>query len=386
MWNPELKCVRDRFERLGRSHQVAAQQGREARRLPEGLWEHLAKAGLFATYLREGRNEGMAYAAAAIEGLSSGLLDAGTGISLVSHLGLCLWTVSRYARPPLRERYLEPLSSGRALAAFATAEPHGGSDAQKLTARLTRSPAGFVLNGEKWSITNAPVASLIITTGREIATQHPISVLVDPAWPGVERQTLRPAGIKSSPTGRILFTDVEIPESHILGKVGEGIQILFDAFTRERVLAPFVFIGLMDRLTHEAFAYAQTRVVFDQPIGDFQYVRKRLTDMKIDLETTRAMAHLALGRYLSGEESGLEVSLAKMYSAAKATDAFTNAVKIFGSHRLEEGDLDELVMASLAGSIAGGTEEMHREVIYQSMYRQYRRNRGKENDAAARLE
>src|SRR5262245_32037930 len=220
MWNAVLKTARDRFEAIGRAHQALAQQGREARHLPQGLWEKLASEGLFTTYLREGPNEGMAFAAAAIEGLSHGILDGGTGISLVSHMGLCLWTIARYARSPIREHYLEPLSTGKSLAAFATAEPHGGSDAQRLTAQLKPSPKGFVLTGEKWSITNAPVASIVITTGRELHTHHPISVLVDPAWPGVERHTLKPVGIRSSPTGRIVFQDVEIPESHVLGRVG----------------------------------------------------------------------------------------------------------------------------------------------------------------------
>ena len=73
----------------------------------------------------------------------------------------------------------------------------------------------------------------------------------------------------------------------------------------------------------------------------------------------------------------MEISLAKMYSAEKAVEVVANAIKIFGSHRIQQGDLDDLMMTSLAGTIAGGTEEMHREVIYQGMYRQYRRLRGR---------
>lgn len=376
MWTNELLEVRKQFEVLGEEYRSAAVQGREERHLPLGLWEALAKHELFISSLPHHGNDGIDFAAAALEGLIAGLRDGGTAISLVSQLGMCAPTIYKYAQPEIKDHYLKQLSLGKVLPAFATTEPQGGSDPKSFTTEITATPSGYRLNGVKWSITNAPIAAMAIVLALETESRLPVSVLVDCSWPGVDQsQVLKPPGLRSSPTGKIIFKDVEVPRNHILGDLGTGYRIMNEALLRERLLFPFAHLGGMGTLLKETFSYSMNRIVFKKPIGEFQYIRKRVTDMQIGLETARCMAHQALTKFLSGKDASMESSIGKLYSANVAIEIVTNAIKIFGSQRFQEGDLDEVLMSCMASSLAGGTEEMHREVIFQNLYRGYRRGR-----------
>lgn len=376
MWTAELEVLRQKYRTIGLEYECECRIGRTNYQLPKGLFCRLGEEGLFHIQLEDNKPEHVAKLAAALEGLCYGVFDGGTGISLASHIGLCLNVFYRYATNELKQKYDDVLRSGLALMSFATTESHGGSDPQRLTSQLIPLNNGYLLTGEKWCITNAPIATLIITTARETKNNIPVSVVVEPDWPGVDRsKVLKPIGLQSSPIGKVEFKDVFIPKSHILGKPGEGLNILNEAFFIERLLAPFMFAGAMERVLSMCMEYAQQRKVANVTIGDHQYIRKRITDIKINLELTKAIGHQALTKYIGGENASSDVSIGKSYGANALSEAAINAIKIFGSYGIVENPISELLASSVAACIAGGTEEMHREVIYLELYREYRKCR-----------
>ena len=95
--------------------------------------------------------------------------------------------------------------------------------------------------------------------------------------------------------------------------------------------------------------------------------------MKIGIETSRGVAQAALRRYMKGEEAGLEASIAKVHASRIAIANALDMIQIFGSHGFSESDLSDFLLSGVGASIGGGTEEMQREMIYQSMYLAYRR-------------
>lgn len=383
MWSGELRKVRDRYEALGRDFEQAAADGRKTRRLAARLWATLAREGLFTNCPWHGDQDGLGYAAAAIEGLTCGIRDSGTGISLIIHIGLGLPIIQRFARAEVRSRYIELLEGGETTCSLAMTEPSGGSEAFNLDTTVSPVEGGYRLNGEKWHITNMPVAGVIVTFARDTETNRPVALLVDPAWKGVERSApFKPSGLRSSPLGGVHFREVFIPDSHLLGEVGDGIRIFNLAALRERIMIPFAAVGLLDRLIRDGFAYAQDRVVFNQPIAGNQYVRKRLTDMQIAAETTRGVAHMALRKHLAGEDASMEASVAKVHACQAGISSALHVMQIFGSHGYREGLFDDILLSGVGAAIGGGTEEMQREMIYQSMYLRYRRGKSPSGIAA----
>jgi alkylation response protein AidB-like acyl-CoA dehydrogenase len=363
---------------MGRSFLRAGEEARNERRLPAGLWDALARRGLFRNGLEFQGRDGIEYAAAALEGLAYGLRDAGACSSIVSSLGLSTHLISRFASDAAKAKYLDALLAGRLIAATAVTEPHGGSDARGLQTTWRRSAGGYVLEGEKWSITNTPIADLMIVFAREHESHRPAAFIVDGEQSGVDRSAaLRPIGMGTSPTGRVLLRDVVVPEENLLGAPGDGIRFLGIAFTRERLLLPFLFTGVMQRVLEESVAFAHEREVFGKLLSEFQYTQRRLTDMKVALEVTRSLAHRALAVYLAGDDPSTESSIAKFLGANLATELIENAIKIHGSYGVQEGRFDYLLLTAMCGAIGGGTEEIQRNAIYHDLYRDYRKNRSR---------
>jgi alkylation response protein AidB-like acyl-CoA dehydrogenase len=376
VWARALREIRDQFAEAGRSLQEKAEAARGERALPAGLWQELARRGLFRNGLEFQGQDGIEYLAAALEGLSYGIRDAGACSSVISSLGLSTYLIARHASPEARERYLRALCDGELIVATAVTEPHGGSDAQGLRTAYQQSGAGYVLEGEKWSITNTPIADLLIVFAREKDTHQPAAFLVEGRQAGVDRSlALKPSGMGTSPTGRVFLRGVVVSEQNVLGKIGEAISYLNAAFLRERLLLPFLFTGLMERILEEAVEYAHEREVFGKALAELQYTQRRLTDMKVALEVTRSLAHRALAGYMAGQDVSMEASIAKFYGANLATELVQNAMKIAGSYGVQEGELDYLLLSALCGTIGGGTEEIQRNTIYHGLYRSYRKKR-----------
>ena len=386
----DINQFKERFKTIGRKYRKDVIDARQTRTLPQGLWTNLAEEGLFSIVTSQsyGYLQGVVLLSAALESLSYGILDGGVAISLISQIGLCISTLDRYASEHVRNKYLDRLTSGREVAAFAITEPQGGSDALHSKSELTPKDDGtYTLSGEKWHITNAPIASVIITFAREKNTNDFFAVLVDANWSGVEvSQPLKPAGLRGSPVGSISFREVSVPETHILGKNIEGKNILNNAFLMERILSPFPMIGIVQHLIEKVLSYSTSRKVFGQPIGNNQHIQRRITDMKIGLDTLDALANSTLQKFSEGQNISLEASLGKMYGARILMEAGINAAQIYGSYGIQEGTgFTEALLDGISATIAGGTEEVHRSVIYGQMLLQYRRSRYRSNKKKVNL-
>ena len=259
--------------------------------------------------------DGLVYLAAAVEGVCYGGLDGGIAISLIVRLGLAFPVLALYAQEDVREKFIDKIINKGAITSFAVTEPHGGSDATKLETTVVRNGNYYILNGEKWCITNAPLADIIITFGGEVETKAPVAMILERNWEGIDVTPLAPIGLKSSSVGKISFKNVKVPVQNILGSVGDGLTVLNAGFTRERILVSFLASGIMERVLDDAFNYAHNRKVFGENIANYQFIKFRLTEMKLSLDTTKGLGHAALkGFVTNGDIMGMS-SAAKMYSA-----------------------------------------------------------------------
>lgn len=372
-WDKKYAEVRDAYAVVSMKHQHSIHECNEKKILPKDFWRDLTTSGLYEHSINSSETDGIVYLAAAVEGLCYGSLDGGTAISLLAHLGLGLSVISIYANDGLKKKMMDRVINDGCIISFATTEPHGGSDPTKLQTNVVKNGEYYILNGEKWCITNAPFAGIIITFAREVETKKPVAIILEREFAGIEITTLSPIGLKSSPIGKIKFNNVRVPVANILGNIGGGLEIMNYGFTRERLFAPFAATGMMARVLDDTFKYAHERSVFDEKIGTYQFIKHRLTEMKLSLDTTQSLGHAALKSYVTnGGILGI-ASAAKMYSANQSLKTVEHAIRILGSYGIQEGSVGDLLTSAMAGVIAGGTEEIHREAIYQDLYLSYRK-------------
>ncbi|HEY2587025.1 MAG TPA: acyl-CoA dehydrogenase family protein [Tepidisphaeraceae bacterium] len=372
-WDGRHREIRSRFEAIGSAHRAEIVAARRLRRLPTDAWRALASAGLFGLTTRGevGPRAGLSELGAAVEGLVCGAADAGLAIAVISQAALSIPIVDEFCAAGRRDSILAELTRG-ALAAFAITEPHGGSNARDLRTSLTSDGRGaWRLNGEKWHVTNAPDASVIVTFARTVPDGDYTAVCVDGQAGGVHiGPVIETAGVPNAPAAAITFREVRIGPEQILGAPGEAPTILKAAFLRERLLSPFPVLGFADHAIGAVMDFIAQRHSGGRPLGEFQYVQGRLTDAAVGVETLRATAHAAMARYVRGANASAEASLAKLYAGRVAVALATDAIKVCGSYGLLEATGFPAALAdALAATIAGGTEEAQRDVVYRRLKR-----------------
>lgn len=366
MWTAERQAARASYASIGKELENELVRARHRREPSAAPFRVLSSTDLFSAALA---GDDFAASAAAVEGLLHGARDAGLASAVIIHHGVCS-IVGRFGSPALAERFRRDGLVGPC--SVAMTEAHGGSAAFEMTTRLVRDGAMLRLQGEKWHITNAPLAPALVVFARDEEVGRPSAVLVDRRAEGVAVEPLSPCGMRSAAVGRIRF-DTAVREDAIVGARGEGVTIFQEATVREKILLAFATAGIVERVLDDMLDFAHTRAPAGAPLASFQYVRRRITEAHIRLEAARGLSHLALARWLQGEECGVESSTAKLYAAETGLEIGVHAMKLFGSHGFEDGGLSDIVLGAIGASLGGGSEEAQREIIYKGLYLRKRR-------------
>jgi len=293
--------------------------------------------------------------------------ELGVFLSVVATAGLALPLLARggAAHGALHAAGLR----GEAVLAVGITERGAGSDVRAMTTALRRAPNGALrLDGRKWHITNAPEADAAIVFAMDKTTSDTflVAVVVRREDRGVSfGPPLELVGCKGSPTGEILLDGVEVPEDRVLGRREDGQKWLDLAFTRERVLAPWPLVGKMERVIEECLDHVETRVQFDRPLHEFQFVQDKILTAYSALVNARSLADAALRAVVSGGNVAVSASLAKAAAADAAVEVFRAAIEVFGSYGVQASARYGAYLAdALCAQIAGGTRETHKKIVF----------------------
>ncbi len=258
-----------------------------------------------------------------------------------------------------KNKYLPKLASGEMIGSFALTEPEAGSDAASLKTSARRDGNGYVLNGTKRFITNAPHAGLFTVMAR-----------TDPAKPGADGISafLVEAGIKGLTIGKIdkkmgqkgahtadvIFEDCRVPGDALLGgKEGLGFKTAMKVLDRGRLSIASVCVGVAERLIRDSVNYALERKQFGKPIADFQLIQAMLADSRTECYAARSMVMDAAVKRDAGQNVSMEASCCKYYASEMVGRVADRAVQIYGG----------------AGYIADyGVERFYRDVRLFRLY------------------
>jgi acyl-CoA dehydrogenase len=275
-----------------------------------------------------------------------------------------------------KRKYLPRLATGEIIASFALTEPEAGSDAASLRTTARRAGNGWVLNGTKRFITNAPEASLFTVMARsdpENKGAGGISAfLVEAPNPGLKLgQPDRKMGQRGSHTCDVIFEDCRVPADALLGgKEGQGFKTAMKVLDRGRLHIAAVCVGVAERLIRDMTRYAKERVQFGQPIGEFQLVQAMLADSRAEAYAARAMVLDAARRKDLGETVSTEASCCKYFASEMVGRVADRGVQIHGgSGYIADFGIERFYRDVRLFRLYEGTSQIQQLVIARNMLR-----------------
>ncbi len=274
--------------------------------------------------------------------------------------------------------YLPKMASGEVIGSFALTEPDAGSDAGSVRTRAERDGDGFIINGSKRYITNAPHAQLFTVFARTDPDQpggRGVSAFLVPAeTDGISLgHPDRKMGQQGAHVCDVVFEDVRVPDTALLGgedNLNKGFQTAMKTLDRGRLHISALAVGTAERLIDESVRYALERKQFGQPIGEFQLIQAMLADCRTEAYAARCMVLDASKRRDAGEEVNMLASCCKLFATEMVGRVADRAVQIFGgAGYMEEYGIERFYRDVRLFRLYEGTSQVQQLIIARNMLR-----------------
>lgn len=340
---------------------------------PHALWREMGAMGLLGiTVPEEYGGADLGYLAHVIATEEIARASASVALSYGAHSNLCVNQIALNGTPAQKARYLPDLISGTHVGALAMSEAGAGSDVVGMTLRAERQGQGYVLNGSKYWITNGAEASTLVVyakTDPGAGSKGITAFIVEGDSPGFSKSPhFDKLGMRGSNTVELVFKDVHVPESGVLGQVGRGVQVLMSGLDYERVVLSGIGLGIMAAALDEVMPYVASRTQFGQPLGSFQLMQGKIADMYTKLNAARALVYATAGACDRGEVTRIDASACVLYASEAGMEVAHQAVQALGG----AGFMADAVVARLFRDaklmeIGAGTSEIRRMLIGREM-------------------
>jgi short-chain 2-methylacyl-CoA dehydrogenase len=349
---------------------VAEELDRE-KRFPYDLVAEMAELGLMGMTIPEeyggGGTDTLAYAIA-VEELTR--IDSSVAITVAAHHSLGTLPIYYFGNDEQKQQWLPDLASGRKLAAFGLTEPDAGSDAGATRTHAELRDGDWIVNGSKIFITNAgtDITACVTITART-GDDEVSNIIVPNGTAGYEiSKPMKKLGWRASDTRELSFKECAVPEANLLGPRGRGFRQFLEILDGGRISVAAMGVGLAQGAYDLAYAYAQERKQFGQPISKFQAVQFKLADMATEVEAGRALVYKAAWLKDQGRDFALAAAQAKLYTGELSNRAVNWALQIHGGY----GYMDEYAVSRLYRDqkileIGEGTNEVQRMVIARQL-------------------
>jgi alkylation response protein AidB-like acyl-CoA dehydrogenase len=265
--------------------------------------------------------------------------------------------------------YLRPTCEGRRRDSYAITEPDAGSDPRMVKTSAVKRGSKYVVNGEKWFVTCGDIADFIILHAHiDGDPNKPTLFLVDKSLPGVKiKRTPRYMHTFVFEHPEFLFENVEVDESKMLGRIGEGFDLTKSWITAARLVIGGNTLGAATRALEEANAFAARRVQFGKAIHHHQAIEFMLADMAVEIMAAKSLLYRVaaeIDRGLDAKSVHARASAVKLYCSEMAWRVIDKAVQILGGRGyMRENPVERLYRDVRVERIWEGSSEIQRMII-----------------------
>jgi len=364
--SPEQRALRravaDLGARYGRDY--VRRQVRQGERLDE-LWREAGKLGLLGVNLPERYGGG----GGGMYDLSLVLEEFGAAgcplLMMVVSPAICGTIIARYGTDEQKQRWLPDIARGEAIMAFAITEPDAGSNSHRLTTTARRDGGDWILSGRKVFVSGVDQAAAVLVVGRtedaKTGRLKPALFAVPTGAAGFEYRPVEMDLAMPDKQFLLFLDDVRLPGRALIGEEDAALRQLFAGLNPERIMAAASSVGMGRYALDRAVTYANSRSVWDTPIGAHQGLAHPLAQIKIELELARLMMQKAAALYDAGEDlaAGEAANMAKYAAGEAACAAADRAVQVHGGNGITtEYGMAGLLVAARATRIAPVSREM----------------------------
>lgn len=342
------------------------------------FWRKLGDMGLLGlTVSEEDGGLGMGYfeQTIAVEELSRAA--GGIALSYGAHSNLCVNQIARNGNEEQKAKYLPKLISGEHFGSLAMSEAEAGSDVVSMKIKAEKQGDYYVLNGNKFWITNAPDADTLVVyakTDQNAKPEHSVTTfLIERGMEGFSTMPkLDKLGMRGSNTAELVFEDCKVPAKNVIGEVNKGIYVLFSGLDIERLVLSGGPLGLMQAVIDHCFPYVHLRKQFNKPIGHFQLMQGKIADMYVELSACRSYVYSVAKALDNGNLVSKDCAGAILYSAEKATQVALDGIQCLGGNGyINDYPTGRFLRDAKLYEIGAGTSEIRRWLIGRRLNEDY---------------
>jgi len=322
----------------------------ESNKFPRDLWPKMGALGL--------------------HGITVSEAEGGTGLGYLEH------TIA-----------VEEISRASASVGLSYGAPSAGSDVVSMRLKAEAAQGGYLLNGNKMWITNAPTADTLLVyakTDPNGGSKGITAFLITPDMEGFSTaqkldtpdmegfstaQKLDKLGMRGSDTCELVFEDCFVSDENVVGEVGQGAEILMSGLDYERVVLSGISVGIMQAVMDIVLPYVHERKQFGKSIGQFQLMQGKLADMYVALSTARSYSYAVAAACDRGETTRKDAAGCILYAAEKATQVALEGIQILGGNGyINEYPTGRLLRDAKLMEIGAGTSEIRRWLIGRELF------------------
>ncbi|MFH2218324.1 MAG: acyl-CoA dehydrogenase family protein [Pseudomonadota bacterium] len=337
---------------------------------PTQIWKKAAGLGFIGIHFPEkysGQGLGILENILVAEEFCSRDSGIGSALILSCFASEC---ILRFGSDALKEKFLPPVAEGEMLSAGAFTEPNHGSDITFMDTSAEKDGDEWVINGTKTFISNGGLAGYFTVLCQSDPESKPsyrgISmILAEADRPGVSATDLGDKmGIHMMSTSEVVFKNVRVPLTNLIGEEGRGFYQVLEFFDESRILIAAQALGIAQGAYDRALAYVKQREQFGKKIAQFQVTQHKLADMATKIELARLITYKAAWNYDQGRIDPKLTSMAKMYAARTAVEVADEAVQLLGGYGyMAEYEVERFFRDAKITEIYEGTKEIQKNTI-----------------------
>ncbi|MEM6972277.1 MAG: isovaleryl-CoA dehydrogenase [Pseudomonadota bacterium] len=371
----DIDALRDTVHRFAQDRiaPIAGEIDRD-NAFPDDLWREMGALGLLGITVDEDHGgAGMGYLAHTVAVEEITRASASVGLSYGAHSNLCVNQIKLNGTPAQRERYLPGLISGAHVGALAMSEPGAGSDVVSMTLRADKRNDRYVLNGNKFWITNGPDADTLVVYAKTDPDAGPRGItafIIEKTMAGFTTgKKLDKLGMRGSNTAELIFEECEVPYDNVLGEEGRGVNVLMSGLDYERVVLSGGPVGIMAAAMDVVMPYIHERKQFGQPIGTFQLMQGKIADMYTEMNACRAYVYAVARACDDGRTTRQDAAGCLLYASERAVKVALEAIQALGGNGyINDYPTGRLLRDAKLYEIGAGTQEIRRMLIGRELF------------------
>ena len=336
---------------------------------PIETMKKMGELGLLGIYLpEEYGGSGFSYLEYSTALMELGKVCGGIGLSVAAHNSLCTGHIYYHGNEEQKKKYLPKLASGEFIGAWGLTEPNTGSDAMRMKTVAKKDGNHWVINGAKNWITHGlsgDVSVVLVRTGDLLDSNGITAFIIEKGTPGFSAVKIGDKfGVRASETAELIFDNVRVHESQVIGEVGQGFKQAMQILDGGRISIAALSCGVARGAYESAVKYSKEREQFGQPISNFQAIAFKLADMATEVEAAELLTFQAADLKNRKQNLTKQGAFAKYFASEVAVKCGNEAMQIMGGYGYtKEYPAEKFLRDARLMTIGEGTSEIQKVVI-----------------------